>query len=299
MTRLLLTVIVLTCLPSLFQSAAHAQRPQVRWNAPPEEWHWNIPEQIPGMIHGTVASKSMNREVGFNIYLPPGYDTSDAANPNNSRYPVVYYLHGASGSELSAYELGDVVRRLVDSGKIDEVIYVFPNGGHFSRYRDWDDANVKAETFIIKELIPHIDRTYRTITSRKGRALCGWSMGGDASLRFACKYPDMFCAAATMSAAIDWGADADDADTIFAHSKKHAKILASQTGFMMVVGEDDRLYAAHQRLLPHFDQLDIKYDFASHPDVGHNLGTIKQKSGEDIVLMLARHYAPPTGRTTP
>ena len=265
--------------------ASHAaERPRVKWGAPPSEWHWNIPEEIAGMVHHTVKSAAMDREIGYNIYLPPGYETA-----TNKHYPVVYYLHGASGSELSAYELGDVVKKLRKEEKIGDVIYVFPNGGHFSRYRDWQDGSVKAETWIIKELIPHIDATYRTIKSREGRALAGWSMGGDASLRFACKYPEMFCAAATMSAAIDWGAEGED--SIFAYSQKNAEKLRGKTGFLMVVGEDDRLFEPHKRLKPHFDELKIKYDFSSYPGIGHNLGLIKGKAGERIVLMLTEHYA--------
>jgi len=273
------------CLSVFNPSAANAQQPEVERDPPPEEWQWVIPEKIQGMVHGTVKSESMNREVGYNIYLPPSYESS-----KDRRYPVVYYLHGASGSEKSAYE-GAVVQRLICEGKLGDVIYVFPNGGHFSKYRDWDDANVKAETFIIRELIPYIDKTYRTIATREGRALTGWSMGGDASLRFAFKYPDMFCAAATVSAAIDWGASADDPDTIFAHSKRNVEKIRDRIGLMLVVGEGDELFAPHQRLTPHLKDLKIEHDFRSYPGIGHDLGEMKQMCEEDIVLMLAKHYA--------
>jgi enterochelin esterase-like enzyme len=271
---------------ALVSTFANSQRPRVRWNAPPDEWHWNIPEKIRGFTHGLVHSKSMNRTVGYNISLPPSY-----MKESKRRYPVVYYLHGASGSELSAYELGDVVRRLNRAGKIGDVIYVFPNGGHFSKYRDWDKGNVKAETFIIRELIPYIDKTYRTIATREGRALCGFSMGGDGALRFAFKYPDLFCAAASMSAAIDWGAPRGGSDTIFAHSRKHVAKIRGKTGLMMVVGANDRLARSHKRLTAHLDELKIPYRFQSLPGIGHNLGAIKKKSGDEIVLMLAKHYA--------
>src|SRR5690606_29104209 len=271
---------------SFLTCPAGAQPPQVRRGAPPEQWRWVIDEPIAGMTHIVLRSPSMNRDVGCNVCLPASY-----AEAPMRRYPVVYYLHGATGSELSAYELGDVVRRLQRDKTIGEVIYVFPNGGHFSRYRDWEDGIVKAETYVIRELIPHIDKTYRTIDTRQGRALCGWSMGGDAALRFAFKYPEMFGAAATMAAAIDWGTERDDTDTIFAHAVANAGKIRGQTGLLMVVGEDDRLFAAHQRLLPHLDELKIACEFQSHPGVGHNLGTIKEKSGEAIVKMLARHYA--------
>lgn len=288
--RLVKCCILVTCFASI-PHCAEAQRPRVKWNAPPEDWHWSIPEKIGGMVHGTVDSQSMKRKVGYNIYLPPSYKSS-----SGKRYPVVYYLHGASGSELSAYELGDVVRRLIKQEKIGDVIYVFPNGGHFSKYRDWDKGNVKAETLIIRELIPHIDKTYRTIAKREGRALSGWSMGGDASLRFVFKYPEMFCAAATMSAAIDWGAGRGNIDTIFAHSKKNVEKVRNKAGLMMVVGEKDGLSRSHKRLVSHLDGLKIKYSFETHPGVGHNLGAIKKKSGEAIVLMLAKHYAKATDK---
>jgi endo-1,4-beta-xylanase len=49
-----------------------------------------------------------------------------------------------------------------------------------------------AETTLIRELIPHIDATFRTIGERKGRAIEGFSMGGRGSTRLAMKYPEMF-----------------------------------------------------------------------------------------------------------
>ena len=51
---------------------------------------------------------------------------------------------------------------------------------------------LSAETTVIRELIPHIDATYRTVAERKGRAIEGFSMGGRGSTRLAMKYPEMF-----------------------------------------------------------------------------------------------------------
>lgn len=268
-----------------FVPSASAQQRQVRWNAPPEEWQWVVPDAAPGTTHHTLRSKAMDREIGFNIYLPPSYSKDQA-----KRYPVVYFLHGAGGSERSDAD-PSVVRKLIQEKRIDEVIYVYPNGGHFSRYRDWPDADVKSESFVIRELIPHIDQNFRTIASREGRAISGWSMGGDAALRFVFKYPEMFCAAASLSAAIDWGAEGDD--SIFAYSRQNVDAIRGRVGVMMVVGEDDRLLAAHQRLQPHLEDLRIEHTFRSIPKVGHNLGLIKQHVAEDVTLMLAKHYASP------
>lgn len=284
----------LTCMPRLllaigFVCSSHiafAEPPQVKWNAPPAEWVWNVTDEIPGFVHGTVHSKSMDRDIGYNIFLPASY-TKDTAK----HYPVVYYLHGASGTEQSAYELGDVVSKLSSEGKIGETIYVFPNGGHFSKYRDWKNDNVKAETWIIKELTPFIDSNYRTIATREGRALCGWSMGGDASLRFAFKYPEMFCAAGTMSAAIDWGADDYGDDSIAHYSHANADKVRDKTGIFMVVGEDDRLFQNHEKLIPQLKELNIPFDFKSSPGVGHDLGKMKDQYGPDLVMMLDKHLA--------
>ena len=139
----------------------------------PESWTWVVEKDFPGYTHLVLESASMKRKMGVNLFLPPSYESSA-----DRRYPVVYYLHGATGTESSVYDLGDVVQRGLREGRLAETIYVFPNAGHYSGYRDWPDKNIKAETWIIAELIPYIDAHYRTIDAREGRALCGWSMGG-------------------------------------------------------------------------------------------------------------------------
>lgn len=189
-----------------------------------------------------------------------------------------------------------LVRSLVAEGEIGEVIYVFPNGGHFSRYRDWPDENVKAESLIISELIPHIDRTYRTIDRREGRALSGWSMGGDGALRFAFKYPELFCAAGTISAAIDWGVESGETDSIFVHSRDNADAIRGRIGIYLSVGTEDRLYEAHQRLTPHLDRFEIDYEYRSVENTGHNLGEMNRMCQEQLLRFLDAQYAPAEDR---
>ena len=78
---------------------------------------------------------------------------------------------------------------------------VFVNGGTDSMYCDYADGTVMPETCIIKELIPYIDNNYRTVALREGRALEGFSMGGFGAVRFAFKYPQLFCAVRSFSGA--------------------------------------------------------------------------------------------------
>lgn len=272
-------------LPFLIASTlALAQNRPERPSQDPATWQWVVPEKIPGMVHGTLMSGSMKREIGFNVFLPPAYEKS-----SETRFPVVYYLHGASGSERSALEFGDLVRGAIKRGEIGDVIYVFPNGGHYGGWRDWPDGRVMAETWIIKELIPYIDATYRTIASREGRALSGWSMGGGGSLRFVMKHPGMFCAAATLSAAL--GYNENPGDSAADHAKANADAVRGKTGLFMVVGEDDGLFKAHKPFLETLTALKIGLEFKSQPGVGHNLGKMKELFGADAVRFLAQHYS--------
>ena len=61
----------------------------------------------------------------------------------------------------------------------------------------------KYESYIIQELIPEIDRKFRTIADREQRAIAGLSMGGYGALKFGLKYPDKFAVAGSFSGALD------------------------------------------------------------------------------------------------
>ena len=56
--------------------------------------------------------------------------------------------------------------------------------------------NGRGEDVFVKELIPHIDKIYRTIGKREGRAIEGFSQGGRGTTRIMFKYPELFCSAA-------------------------------------------------------------------------------------------------------
>ena len=143
------------------------------------------------MTHATFNSSSMGTPVGYNIYLPPGYD--DAAN-RRTRYPVIYYLHGGRpGSESVSIGVAEHVHAAIASGAVRPVIFVWPNGGRVSWY-DYGDS--MGEGVFVRELIPHIDDTYRTLAHRGGRALQGFSQGGRGTTRIMFRYPHLFISAA-------------------------------------------------------------------------------------------------------
>jgi len=147
------------------------------------------PGQLPaGVRHLTYYSPSMRHDVGYCIYLPPDYQTA-----KESRYPVIYNLHGAGGNELHGFEQAVLLDKGIRAGKLPPMILVMPNGGKSTFYKDSYDGKFMGETNIVRELIPHIDKTYRTIAARRGRAIEGFSMGGRGSTHLAIKFPEMFC----------------------------------------------------------------------------------------------------------
>ena len=136
----------------------------------------------------------MGTEVGYCIYLPPGYDQSELME---TRYPVVYYLHGGRpGSELKSVGLSAFIEKAIRSDRIPPMIYVFINGGPMSHYDYPQIENGQGESVFIEELIPHVDSTYRTVASRKGRGLEGFSQGGRGTTRIMFRHPELFCSAA-------------------------------------------------------------------------------------------------------
>lgn len=147
-----------------------------------------------------LASKLMGRDVSYRVILPPDYNSSvdGPVNKAGSRYPVIYLLHGLTGNFANWTDK----TKLTEYALNHRYIIVTPDGGD-GWYTDSVSApNDKYESYIVKELIPEIDKTYRTIASRDGRVIAGLSMGGYGSLKFGMKYPEMFTLIGSFSGAL-------------------------------------------------------------------------------------------------
>jgi enterochelin esterase-like enzyme len=274
--------------------AATAYKKQI--GREPSTWQWNIPVELPHVTHGVVHSASMDRDIGYNIYLPPGY-----AEKTTTRYPVVYYLHGATGSETSDTPVVEYVISEIASGRIGEVLYVFVNAGHFSGYRDNPDSGVLAETYLIQELIPEIDRRYRTIASRKGRALMGFSMGGGGATRLALKHPDLFCAMVSFAGAMDANPEegesaadermqSDPANSVYHWASVHEEKIKNNLALYFFVGGEDRLYGRNAAFMEYLHQQGIPFDYRVMAGLGHDLWGSMALCGSEAVRFLASHY---------
>lgn len=171
----------LSAQPAKAKSKANQTNTDDMWVTSP------IPELPTNVTHHTFRSGSMQREIGFCLYLPPGYEKD-----TERRYPVIYHLHGAGGNETRSVYSASVLHEGILAGKLPEIVMVFPNGGRSTMYQDSGDGRFMAETMMIRELIPHIDATYRTIADRKARCIEGFSMGGRGSTNLAMKHPQLF-----------------------------------------------------------------------------------------------------------
>ena len=137
-----------------------------------------------GTKYQTFQSKVLGREVSYLIYLPPAYEQSAR------RYPVIYWLHGMGGNQRAgAMMFVPQVEAAVQEGALPPTIVVLVNGMVTSFYCDAAGGGMPVESVIVKDLIPHVNQTYRTIARREGRAIEGYSMGGYGAGHLGLKYP--------------------------------------------------------------------------------------------------------------
>ncbi|WP_232680639.1 alpha/beta hydrolase family protein [Nocardioides sp. R-C-SC26] len=153
----------------------------------------------------STPSLEMSAKVPLKVHvvLPNGY----ARHPDR-RYPVLYALPGTSNK-------ADVWLNNIDTARLTAgrpLIVVIPDGtydgdgGGF--YTDWVDQTTSRgvanwETFHTRELVGWVDRRFRTVADRSGRAIVGISQGGFGSMSYAARHPARYGAVASFSGAVD------------------------------------------------------------------------------------------------
>ena len=146
----------------------------------------------------SVNSKILGRNVNYVIYLPADYESSDR------KYPVVYLLHGYTDDHTGWLQFGEINRyadKAIADGIIPPMIIVMPNADS-SWYINAYDGKESYEDFFIQEFMPTIEKTYHIKAEKKYRGVAGLSMGGYGTLIYSLKYPQLFAAAAPLSAAV-------------------------------------------------------------------------------------------------
>jgi pimeloyl-ACP methyl ester carboxylesterase len=163
----------------------------------------------------TMQSRALGIEKSFYVSLPPGYGR--VANAEQ-RYAVLYLFRGHEREWVHRFQdksrhgqtVIDVYRQLQEEGSVGPMILVFPGissednriPGLLVNFLEPEltrgapgIGTGKWEDYFIRELIPYVDKRFRTVAHRTGRAVEGFSLGGFQAVKIAAQYPNMFCSA--------------------------------------------------------------------------------------------------------
>ncbi|MBI1310680.1 1,4-beta-xylanase [bacterium] len=308
MKRLLLVLVLIPMLTRFADAQQANGQTKTKPTSQPFRWVNPLPkgDWPSGLKHATFRSPSMGTDVGFCIYLPPGYDSAENAK---RRYPVVYYLHGGRpGSETKSIGLVPMIDAAMQKGDAPPAIYVFVNGGEVSHY-NYPQKKSMGEDIFINELIPHIDATYRTIAKREGRGIEGFSQGGRGTTRIMFRHPDLFCSAAPGGAGhstekrISEENGRESETLVFAPgyntwdlAREYAKHPEPKLTILIHVGTKGFNYENNLEYMAFLDSLKIPYQKLIVEGAPHSAKIIYEKKGLELMRFHARNFERALGR---
>jgi poly(3-hydroxybutyrate) depolymerase len=258
------------------------------------------PVRAPRVEFRTFDSEAAKTAVSFHIFKPASYDTE-----RERRFPVLYWLHGSGGGLAGIAPVSAWFDAAIREGKIPPMLVVFPNGLASSMWCDSKDGAVPMETIVIKELLPHIDATFRTIAAREGRIIEGFSMGGYGAARLGFKYPQLFGAVSILAGGpldLDFagpratgnpaererilqgtfGGDLDyyRLQNPITVAQQQADAVRGKVRVRMAVGARDNTGPLNRAYSEHLKKLSIAHTFTIVPGVGHDTLALLKGLGE-------------------
>ena len=265
MRKIIFVFLTLFFLLGVEKSSAQRAGRDVKWVNP------EIKEMV-GLSHCVLKSAAMGFDVGYVVWTPEGYSQN-----TGKRYPVIYFLHGMGGNETSdAAAFSGFVSKAIQDKLLPPVICVFPNGG-VSGYRG------EVEKMIIDELIPTIDKEYRTIAKGQSRAVTGFSMGGSGSIYFSVMHPGLFCVAGSMG-----GGFRANEELLKAVENAILVWKNSNYAFCLVNGDNDRP-EAFKEFAAILDKHGIENKVMIIADTGHDLGKYYIESSGQFFGIVKAH----------
>ncbi|MBO7417885.1 MAG: esterase [Bacteroidaceae bacterium] len=143
----------------------------------PEGDYYRFNKDVP---HGQIRSLKYYSQVNgtwrhINVYVPASYETG------KKRYPVLYLLHGSGENENGWVDQGHVdfiLDNMIANKEAEEMIVVVMSGDmHFTPTIRNVEGKTVADVYV-NDLVPFIDKTFRTIPNRENRGMAGLSRGG-------------------------------------------------------------------------------------------------------------------------
>lgn len=252
--------------------------------------------EVKDVPHGAVSSKYYYSKVTNSwrrlfVYTPAGYE----ANPTK-KYPVVYIQHGGGEDERGWVVQGKtdiILDNLIAEGKAQPMIAVIANGnvtipGSPAGYSSGAMAAFKDE--MINNIVPFIDKNYRTLTDTKNRALCGLSMGGGQSFYVGLANLDHFGSVGTFSSGIFGGITSPSGKTFDAEKEMPGILTKAQSFndklklFYVSVGEQDPRHEFTKAAVKKFRESGLKVEYNSFP--GDHEWQVWRKSIHDFASRL-------------
>ncbi|WP_259014129.1 alpha/beta hydrolase [Emticicia fluvialis] len=265
-----------------------------------------IPDDAPSVYsltnvpHGTISYEyypSVEGSTGtLVVYTPPGY-TKDKAK----KYPVFYLISGTTDTEETFFKVGKtnlILDNLIADGKAKPLLVVMPYGNPAARIaeqksqakpadimnRDSEDAIKRAkffETDLITNIIPYIEKNYRTLNNRENRAIAGFSRGGGQTLRAAFNNMDKFAWVCSYASYISPA----EMDKGFSHIGGNADRTNQQLKLLWSgIGTEDFLYKGTVEFEDYLKAR--KINFKSYvTDGGHTWMNVKKYMNQTLPLL--------------
>ncbi len=207
----------------------------------------------------------------FYIYTPPGYDSATA-----DKYPVLYLLHGGGEDERGWATQGKtdmILDNLIADKKAVPMLIVMVDGNFYGNgggIAGFGEAALKSFENELKEnVMPFVDKNYRTKTGANNRALAGLSMGGLQTLYAGLKNTDQFAYLGVFSSGW-WANQPALSDPQYAYMKEHAANINSnvKSFWISMGGQEDIAFKNCKIMLSKFDEMGVKYTYSEYPG-GH------------------------------
>ena len=253
----------------------------------------------PRLQHRTFASTAARSRVSYHVYTPDCYHTERVR-----RFPVLYWLHGAGGGLAGVRPLTMHFDRAIRAGKMPPLLVVFPNGHGLSLWVDSKDGRVPMETILIDELVPLIDASFRTIASREGRLIEGFSMGGYGAARLAFRHHRLFGGASILAGGplqrdfthspragkqqrlrvlqTVFGGDHAyfRAQSPWVLAAENAEAMRGSTTMRLAIGDRDEMLSVVREFCTHLTGVGVSHTLTVLPGVGHDPVAVLEALGE-------------------